>query len=155
MAMKEKNLKTFRKGEVIFREGEFQLCMYDIINGRVGIYAHYGEADQKQLAVLENYECFGEMGLVESKARSATAVALEKTQLHVIDAEYFDEYFKNQPSKVMKIMQHMSLRTRELTRDYMEACQTISEYLEAEQAGEEKSQGLIARMKRFAAQVPR
>ena len=47
-------------------------------------------------------------------------------------------------------MRHLSKRIRELTKDYMEVCHTIAEVVEAEEAGEEKSSGLISRLKRFA-----
>lgn len=141
--------KTFKKGEVIFKEGQFEMLMYDIRYGKVGIYSDYEGPDQKLLTELEGEDYFGEMGLLDSRPRSATAVALEKTEVSVIDAKNFDSYFETRPAKVMSIMQHMSSRLRDLSRDYMEACHTIAEYLEAEEAGEKKSAGLIDRMKKF------
>ena len=34
--------KTFRKGQVIFHEGEAGDSMCDLYMGRVGVYANYG-----------------------------------------------------------------------------------------------------------------
>lgn len=145
----EAEQKTFKKGEVIFREGEFQMDMYDIRFGRVGVYKSYGTPEQKELAVLGEGDFFGEMGLVEARPRSATVVALEETIADVITQENFGVYFKEKPAKVLSIMQHMSSRIRELTNDYLEACECISEYLEAEAEKTPKGAGLIARMKEF------
>ena len=76
----DNNVKRFAKGEVIFKEGALESFMYDLIEGKVGIYAHYGEAGEKLLTELNAEDggaTFGEMGLIDVMPRSATAVALE------------------------------------------------------------------------------
>ena len=79
------NKATFKKGEIIFRQGEPGNCMYDIHWGRVGVYAEYGTANEKKLAELYPGDFFGEMGLLEQSPRSATVVALEdSTQVSAI-----------------------------------------------------------------------
>ena len=143
------NTKTFKKGEVIFRAGDYELFMYDILKGVVGIYADYGITSQQKMTTLYDGDTFGEMGLVDSMPRSATAVALEDTLVAVIDNVTFGEYFQDKPAKIVLVMQHLSSRIRDLTRDYMEACLTIDEYLQAEEKGEPKSESLLSRMKRF------
>ena len=70
------NVKSFKKGAVIFRQGDAGDCMYDIQFGRVGIFDHYGEPDEKKIAELFADQIFGEMGLLDHAPRSATAVAL-------------------------------------------------------------------------------
>ena len=143
--------KTFKKGEVIFKQGDLSDCMYDILWGEVGIYANYGTPEEKLLTTLETERFFGEMGMIEGRLRSATAVALEKdTRLKVITLESFDAYFKESPAKVLLIMQNMSHRIRELTRDYLEACQTVTESVELEKNGKEKSSSLVANLKKFS-----
>ena len=132
--------KTFKKGEIIFKQGELSDCMYDILWGEVGIYADYGTPEEKLLTTLETERFFGEMGMIEGRLRSATAVALEKdTRVKVITPETFDTYFKENPAKVLLIMQNMSHRIRELTRDYLEACRAVAEAVETEKTGKEKS----------------
>lgn len=145
----EAEQKRFKKGDIIFREGDFQMNMYDIRFGSVGVYINYGTPEQKELATLGEGDFFGEMGLVEARPRSATIVALEETITDIITQENFGVYFKEKPAKVLAIMQHMSGRIRELTTDYLDACQCISEYLEAEEESRPKSEGLLARMKNF------
>lgn len=141
--------REYEKGGVIFEQGVFEMCMYDILSGKVGIYANYGKENEKLLTELKEEQYFGEMGLVDALPRSATAVALEKTQVYVIDGKTFGEYFKDRPAKVLTIMQNMSARIRELTDDYMEACKAAAETLEAEKEGKEKA-GLLQRLQKFA-----
>ena len=70
-------IKSFNKGEVIFREGEYSASMYQINSGTVGIFSAYQTEDEKELTKLGSEAFFGEMGIVECYPRSATAVALE------------------------------------------------------------------------------
>ena len=142
-------LKKFKKGEIIFNEGDWEMCMYDIRWGNVGIYADYGKDTQKLLTELAAEDYFGEMGLVESLPRSATAVALNDVTLNVITSEGLGDYFSEKPQKVLSIMQHMSNRIRELSADYKEACDTIAEYVELEGANAAKPDSLIKRMMKF------
>ena len=59
--------KTFKKGEVIFKQGDLSDCMYDILWGEVGIYADYGTPEEKLLTTLETERFFGEMGMIEGR----------------------------------------------------------------------------------------
>ncbi|MGN1231664.1 MAG: Crp/Fnr family transcriptional regulator [Anaerotignum sp.] len=147
----EKTIKTFKKDEVIFREGDFEMCMYDLVQGKVGIYADYEKPSQKLLTELKAEECacFGEMGLVDMMPRSATAVALEDVQVEVITGEILSEYFQENPAAVMLIMQSMSQRIRALTKDYMDACRAVTEAVEAEKTGKAKSSWFKEKVSKF------
>lgn len=139
--------QIFEAGDVIFREGQFALTMYEIASGSVGIYANYDSPDVRQLATLGVGEFFGEMGLAECYPRSATAVALEAgTTLDEIDADEFAEYFNNQPDTVLSIMRALSARLRETNARYLEAREAIHDAVEAERAGRKKSRSLVGKL---------
>ena len=134
---------AFSAGDVIFREGEFQLRMYDVLSGSIGIYLDYDSEQKKQLTVLRANQLLGEMGLIESCPRSATAVALEDgTTLREIDEAEFLEFFRNEPERLLQILRQLSARIRENTEQYHEVCRALSAKLEAERAGKEKSEAL-------------
>ncbi|MDO4531413.1 MAG: Crp/Fnr family transcriptional regulator [Bacillota bacterium] len=134
----ENRIKEFSRGEVVFYEGDFETCMYHLQKGSLGIYANYGTPEEKLLTELHAGEMaiLGEMGFLESKPRSATAVALEDAQLRVITRVTFAMYFKENPVAVMQIMQNMSKRIRDLTEDYLDACRAVTEAMESRRAGE-------------------
>ena len=67
---------TYSKGKVLFREGDLALTMYVIKAGTVGVYTDYGTSFEKQIAVLEQGDFLGEMGMIEGLPRTATAVVL-------------------------------------------------------------------------------
>ncbi|MDO4531588.1 MAG: Crp/Fnr family transcriptional regulator [Bacillota bacterium] len=143
-------IKTYQKGDVIFYQGERQCWMYDIHIGKVGIYANYVVGDEKLLTVLEHGDFFGEMGLVDNYPRSATAVAMENgTKVEIISLDDLEEYFAEDPERVLQIMEQMSRRIRELTESYLDACRTVAEANHMEERGEEKPQGLMDRLKKL------
>ena len=146
----ESTVLILKRNEIIFSEGDKSDCMYDIRQGRVGIYANYGTKEEKLLTELSKDQFFGEMGIIEGYPRSATAVAMgDMTELTVIAKADFEDYCKKNPEKTVLIMKNMSSRIRELTRDYLEVCHTIAESMEAEQKGEKKSTGLLNRLKKY------
>ncbi|MCR5090375.1 MAG: cyclic nucleotide-binding domain-containing protein [Oscillospiraceae bacterium] len=142
--------KECGRGEIIFREGDAGDCMYSLQWGRVGIYLNYGTADEKELAVFTADNYFGEMSLLDRSPRSATAVSLtDDTVLEIISEETFKEFFEKRPGIVLEIIQQMSHRLRTTTLDYVEACQTVYETVEAEKNGQQKSENLMERIKKF------
>ena len=42
------DIQTYKKGQVIFKEGDKADCMYDIRWGSVGIYANYGTKQENR-----------------------------------------------------------------------------------------------------------
>ena len=151
MEIKKRDIQTYKKKQVIFREGDRAACMYDIRWGSVGIYANYGTKEQKLLTRLYAEEFFGEMGLVDFELRSATAVALEdNTRVEVIDREVFASYLEDRPEKVLVVMQHMSHRIRDLTKDYLEVCGAVTEAVNTEKSSAERSEGLLEKLKKFS-----
>ncbi|MCQ2412856.1 MAG: cyclic nucleotide-binding domain-containing protein [Sphaerochaetaceae bacterium] len=145
------DIVKFKKNEIIFKEGDYPSCMYDIQTGSVGIYADYGEDTQKALATLYEGDFFGEMGLIDSCPRSATAIALEATSAKKITMDDFSTYMNENPAKVVTIMQHMGDRLRRLSNDYLAACKVIDEYRRCEEAKLPKSPSLMERLRRFSA----
>jgi len=130
------NVESYKKGTVIFKEGEIGSCMYDIHYGEIGIYRHYGTPKEKLLSKLPSNRFFGEMALLENCPRSATAVVMaDDTTLERIDADYMREIFKKNPPKIEMILCHLSYRLRKLTNDYMDACKLLSDVSDAESRG--------------------
>lgn len=120
-------IRDYEKSEIIFREGALEPCMYEMIQGSVGLYADYGKPGEHLLEQLreENRPCFGEKGLIDELPRNTTAVALEATRVYVITKENFGSYFRNNPNSVLQMVQRMSQQIRDLTDDYLKACRTL------------------------------
>ena len=80
---------VFHKGAVILREGDPATHCLLIKQGKVDIYVGYGTPEQKKVAELRDGALLGEMGLLDGKPRSATAVAQGHVDCLKIDAVTF------------------------------------------------------------------
>ena len=147
----EKMIRSYKKGNIIFAEGACENAMYALIEGSVGIYANYGKVGEKLLTELKakNGATFGEMGLLDSMPRSATAVALEDIKVYYITSEDFGRYFCDNPTAVLLIMRNMSKRIRELTQDYLDACRAVAESVDSEKTGKKKSGWFLEKADKF------
>jgi CRP-like cAMP-binding protein len=141
------NTLVFKKGDVIFRQGDFSSVMYDIAKGKVGVFADYETERVHQLAELKAGDFLGEMGMIEVYPRSATAVALEDdTTLNEIGENELNVYFRDKPEKLLKIMKQVSARIREIDEKYLNACRVVFESAAAEAESTGKSEQLKEKM---------
>ena len=122
------NSKEFKSGQIIFKQGDSELCMYDIQKGRVGIFSAYGTPDEKQIAELTIGAIVGETGLLDRVPRTATAVALDDdTVLLEIREENLKDYFLKEPEKLLLLMRNLSGRLRDINSKLADVCRKISE----------------------------
>ena len=84
----EKYGRTVEAGKVIFNEGDVGEHMYIIQSGRVRI-SKMIDGREHELAVLEKGDFFGEMAIVSRISRTATATAVNSTQLLAFDRQGF------------------------------------------------------------------
>lgn len=138
--------KTFNKGEIIFKQGDYASNMFDILSGSVGIYVGYGTEGETQLTVLKAGEFLGEMGMIEAYPRSATAIALEDgTNLAEIGEKEFSEYFQSEPERLLAIMRQLSQRLRDRTEDYEAACKVLESLKDTSDNPSNRSDSLLQR----------
>ena len=67
--------KTFKRGEVIMKEGDVGQSFFKLLDGKAGVYADYTKKNPFRLGFLNAGEFFGEMAILEASPRSATVVA--------------------------------------------------------------------------------
>ncbi|MDD3449892.1 MAG: EAL domain-containing protein [Gammaproteobacteria bacterium] len=108
--------KTFRSGSIIFKEGEPGTAAYIIEKGMVEIAA-LQRGERRVMALLTEGEIFGEMALIDDGLRSATAIAVQDTEVLVINREYVRDRLDG-TDPLLKLFLHVILkRLRELDTD--------------------------------------
>jgi hypothetical protein len=108
----DKFLKTYGNGDVIFEEGSVGKHMYVIVSGCVRIVKKT-EGDDAIIVALGKGDLFGEMALVDSLPRSASAVAAgDDTSAVEIDHAQFAYLVGQQPAFALIILKALSLRLR-------------------------------------------
>ncbi|MDD4492884.1 MAG: cyclic nucleotide-binding domain-containing protein [Eubacteriales bacterium] len=141
--------KSFKAGEIIFKEGSAADTMFRIEKGEVKVIAKYGKANEVEVATIKPGKFFGEMGVIENARRSATIIAKSDVDVLVIDKTSFPNFVANNPEDAIKIMQNMSKNLRATTADYIDACKTINELMQ-DDSDKPKKEGILAKLKKFA-----
>jgi hypothetical protein len=100
--------ETHPAGTEIVREGDFDDCMFLIVEGKVDIIR-----EGRRLAQLVPRDFFGEMAVFDGETRSATAAAA--TPVHLLRLERQDLFLvmDEQPGIAITICQTLSRRLRE------------------------------------------
>lgn len=94
-------------GSVIFREGEAGDCLYVILTGEVDV-----SVNGHHVWCLRSGEIFGEMALVETRARSATAIARTDCRLVRIDERRFLFLVSQTPYFALGLLRLLASRLR-------------------------------------------
>lgn len=108
------------KGVTLFNKGETGNCMYFIYSGQVSI--HDG---QHQIAVLAENEIFGELSLLDSESRSASATTISDCILLKIEQEPFYDVIATSTEILKGIMRTLCKRLREQDRITVEMKKNI------------------------------
>ena len=105
----------FDAGEFIFNEGDLGMEMYIIHEGKIEILKEI-QGEQRQLAVLEKGDFFGEMSILEDLPRTAGARAIGEVKLLLINGATFDQMLRTNPEIAVRMMRKLSRRLRETDR---------------------------------------
>ena len=103
------NIQTFAAGETIFTEGSTGREMYVVLEGSVDI-----RVGNKTLDVTGPGGVFGEMALIDSSARSATAIAKDDCTLALVDEREFLRMAERTPLFTLNVMQILAGRLRRM-----------------------------------------
>lgn len=121
---------------IVFRRGEFSATMYLILKGRVKIEREVVVGENMSVVELSSGQLFGETAMLSSEMRSATATALEDTELLVIDRELVLDLIRNSsPEEVLEIFSALGEQMRAANEiEFNEALtrRTLAAQMEAE-----------------------
>ncbi len=98
---------TLSAHQGLFKEGDDSNAMYIILSGELLVYKK-----NKVIARRKPGQYIGEMGLIESKPRSATIRAETETQLLEITAEKFQKEFSSNSDSLLALLKTLSQRAR-------------------------------------------
>jgi len=104
-------VERFRAGECIFEAGDHGDALFVVARGSVAIM-QAGQA----LATLGRGDAFGEMSVLDAEPRSASAVAVEDTELLRIGSEEFYEVLREQVEIAEGVIHVLSGRLRDANK---------------------------------------
>ena len=95
--------------ERLFSKGEIGDCMYFIFKGKVRVHD-----DELTFAILSENELLGELSILDTEPRSASATTLEDTILLKLAQEPFYEILLNNAEVLKGILKTLCRRLREM-----------------------------------------
>jgi CRP-like cAMP-binding protein len=102
-------IRKYPKGAIICVEGEISTECFIVQKGRVRI-TKIADDKELQLCVVSVGEMLGEMSLLETMPRSATATAIEDCELMTLNKEKFEQTIISQPQIVIRLVTLLSER---------------------------------------------
>lgn len=101
-------------GDRVFECGDYADRMYLVLSGKIGISL---QADSKQPDYIVEFgagDCFGEMGILDDHARSATAHVLEDCLVLALEKERLHGLVGHYPGLAIGMLRSLSLRVRSM-----------------------------------------
>jgi len=99
-------------GEVLFQAGEPGESLFIVRSGSIEIFIKDTVGQKIVLTISEAGDLFGELSLLDSGPRTATAVALSDTELLVLDRDDLLLLFQKRPDSALNMLAAMSAMTR-------------------------------------------
>ncbi|MGD0123404.1 MAG: Crp/Fnr family transcriptional regulator [Candidatus Limnocylindrales bacterium] len=107
--------RRFRRGEVLFHEGDPGDALFVVASGAVKVVVPSEEGEEAILATLRRGDFLGELALLDGAPRSASAVALEATEVLALPRDQFLALVATEPAIRDALMASLAGELRRLT----------------------------------------
>jgi len=118
-------------GECLFSEGEEGAEMGFIVSGRVKVFKMTQGGQHALLSTLSRGRSIGEMAVIDSFTRSATAIASEPTTMLTLKRKHFDQIVAVDALTGFAFMKALArvvcLHLRQTSNQYADSCETAGE----------------------------
>jgi len=108
--------KPYPKDSTVIAAGDPADALYVVISGRLKVIMSDNEGREVILAILNQGDFFGEMGLIDQAPRSATVVTIEPCELLTITRTDFTKCLQKNFDLTMNVIRGLVKRLREADR---------------------------------------
>jgi CRP/FNR family transcriptional regulator, cyclic AMP receptor protein len=139
-------LRRFSAGQVVFTEGEPSDHLYVVRTGRVRVLVQSSHGEEVTLAVLGPGETIGELSMIDGLPRSASAEALDQTELVTLPAADVRSALRADPALLFAAAAELAATVRRLTGStadlvFLDLPRRLAKLLLAE--AQQQGQGLL------------
>ena len=103
-----KAIVTFPADSLILKEGEVNLDLYKIIQGKAEMYVGYGTENEVLLGIIGPGSCIGELGLLMQLPAIYTVIAYTDVYAMRVTEERMGNFITENQSSVLQIMKNMA-----------------------------------------------
>ncbi|MEX1254259.1 MAG: Crp/Fnr family transcriptional regulator [Dehalococcoidia bacterium] len=105
-------VRSYRSGDLIFREGEPGDSLHMVVEGQVRIVVLSPLGEEVTVTYLGQGECVGDLALLDGRPRSASAIASQATKTLVVTRGDFRRWLRERPQAAFALLETLSLRVR-------------------------------------------
>lgn len=102
--------ESFRKGEIIFREGEHSESLFVIKAGLIKLSKISQDGKEQIIRLLFQGDFFGQFALLQNESYYANAEALEETIVCSIEKQLFIQTLEKSPSMALRMIDALNSR---------------------------------------------
>ena len=131
--------REFFKDAIIFQENDLEECIYILFEGKIAIERHSLSGRKIGSTVIHNVrhgQMIGEMGFVEGKTRSATAIAKSSVRLAQFQFADLESLIQNNPLFGIRLLRNisgiLSQRLRRMNEQWLRSIVTSKNHHEFE-----------------------
>ena len=100
------------RGDVLFREGDDPDELFVVVSGRIAIANKSIDGRESMVALMEEGDLFGEMGLFDGRGRSAEARALETSVVTAVPYGPVRSLYEDDPALLWRVVAMLAGRLR-------------------------------------------
>ena len=101
-----------RRGDLLFREGDDPDELFVVVSGRIAIANKSIDGRESMVALMEEGDLFGEMGLFDGRGRFAEARALETSVVTAVPYGPVRNLYENDPALLWRVVAMLAGRLR-------------------------------------------
>jgi len=104
--------KSYKKGEIIFFEGDLGESLYLVNSGKVKLIKMVESGEEQIINIVKTGDIFAEVVLFDDGNYPATAITMEDTEVGIINGRDIEKLMYRIPEIALKILKVMSKRLR-------------------------------------------
>lgn len=112
-------IKPLAKNETLFVKGDAGDSFFGVLSGKIKIVTTSPNGKEVTLNIIEEGQFFGEIAMLDGLERTADALAMEKSEVLVIQRRDFIPFLEKHPQLCIQIMRMLCRRVR-LTSEMVE-----------------------------------
>jgi len=104
--------KAYKKGQIIYNQGDDANFVYYLVNGKVQIYVSSPSGTEKILATFSGGSMFGKSAFFDKLPRAACAKALTKSEIIPVNREKMADIISRYPHFALEMLEYLSRTIR-------------------------------------------
>lgn len=125
---------TFKKNQIIYRQGEIAKSFYYLKSGQVQVFVNSSDGIEKIFTTYKKETIFGEAAFFDGFPRMSSAKTLLDSDIIMIDKADIMLYFQEKPFLALNLIELLSQKIRMLSNEidnisFLSAEKRIAQYL--------------------------